>query len=206
MSSPSLICTISHFKYNLTCSKEYVFPTNTKDSFQKNHIATWWLKCITSVRPSKLYLLDVIVTLPSCFDSFSVPCCTPEEGCQHCEMAGGIRTACQGSTFCRHKNQGDSSNGAVMGSGRKLIGMGYRPIYAKTSRNTKLIGRTVNYLNNLGPASERKFCIWKIFRRREAAAYMMPSMHISKLRAVSIQDLDIDKIYKQFKSFTLPFA
>lgn len=49
---------------------------------------------------------DVIVTLPNCFDSFNVPCCTSEVGCQHSEMVGVILKACQGETFCRHSKQG----------------------------------------------------------------------------------------------------
>lgn len=77
--------------------------------------------------PSKLldrvssWQSDVIVILPNCFDSFNVPRYTSEADCQRGEMAGVILMACQGETFCRHNKQGNSLNGAVMGSEKKLI-------------------------------------------------------------------------------------
>lgn len=70
-------------------------------------------------------------------------------------MASVTLTACQGETFHRHKKQGNSLNGVVMGSEKTWFLWSFNLlIYARASGNTEVIGRTTNYLNNLGLVSE----------------------------------------------------
>lgn len=123
-----------------------------------NILPLWWLKHTTSVMPSKLYLLDRVMSL-SYFPIVLIHSTSPV--IHRKRTVNAVKWLVWYWWLARERHSADTISKEIHWMVLSWVvkktwfgGSFYLLIYARTSGNTKVIGRTTNHLNNLGPVSE----------------------------------------------------